>query len=347
MARPLRIEVAGGLYHLTARGNERRPIYRVTRDREHFLELLAELPSRFGTLLHAWMLMNNHYHLVIETPEPNLSRVGQWLNVSYGMWFNCRHDRSGHLFQGRFKAALIEDNAGLMEVVRYVHLNPARVGRLGLSKQDRARQKTAAAIASDPRLIEERLKVLREYAWSSYPAYLGKVKPMDLLNLGRVMSCYSGKSLSQQREALRKYTEDPVREGIVESPWERLIGGVILGSEEFAAQLRDRVKGSRREQKSLKVYDERVAWDRIVRAVESVKGEKWEAFRDRYGDWGRDAALYLGRRQGRMKLLELSQVAGGVDYAAVGGAISRFGKRLIKGELRTEMKKILTQLSNT
>ena len=176
MARPLRIEVSGGLYHLTARGNERKAIYRDARDREHFLELLAELPTRFGTLLHAYVLMDNHYHLVIETPEPNLSRVGQWLNVSYGMWFNCRHDRSGHLFQGRFKAALIEADAGLMEVVRYVHLNPARIGRLGLSKQDRARQRTAAAIARDERLVEERLKVLREHAWSSYPAYMGKAK---------------------------------------------------------------------------------------------------------------------------------------------------------------------------
>ena len=102
MARPLRIEISGGLYHLTSRGNERRNIYRDTRDREHFLELLAELPGRFGSILHGYVLMNNHYHLVLETPEPNLSRVGQWLNVSYGVWFNRRHDRSGHLFQGRF-----------------------------------------------------------------------------------------------------------------------------------------------------------------------------------------------------------------------------------------------------
>ena len=133
MARPLRIELSGGLYHLTSRGNERRAIFRDTRDREHFLELLAELPERFGTILYGYVLMDNHYHLVLETPEANLSRVGQWLNLSYGVWFNHRHDRSGHLFQGRFSSKLIGDDAGLMEVVRYVHLNPVRVGRLGLS----------------------------------------------------------------------------------------------------------------------------------------------------------------------------------------------------------------------
>ena len=117
MARPLRIEVSGGLYHLTARGNERKAIYRDARDREHFLELLAELPTRFGTLLHAYVLMNNHYHLVIETPEPNLSRVGQWLNVSYGMWFNCRHDRSGHLCQRWFKAPANRDEEDSVSIV--------------------------------------------------------------------------------------------------------------------------------------------------------------------------------------------------------------------------------------
>ena len=94
MARPLRIELAGGKYHLTSRGNERRNVFRDDRDRTRFLELLGELPERFGTLLHAYTLMDNHYHLVIETPEPNLSRAGHWLNVSYSVWFNLRHGRS-------------------------------------------------------------------------------------------------------------------------------------------------------------------------------------------------------------------------------------------------------------
>jgi REP element-mobilizing transposase RayT len=97
MSRPLRIERAGGWYHLTARGNERRPIFRDGGDRAHFCELLGQMVGQFRVGLHAFVLMDNHYHLIVELTEPNLSRTGQWLNVSYSVWFNRRHGRSGHL----------------------------------------------------------------------------------------------------------------------------------------------------------------------------------------------------------------------------------------------------------
>ena len=137
MARPLRMEVPGGCFHITARGNERKDIFREDRDRVHFLGLLGEWSGRFGTRLLAYVLMDNHYHLVVEAPEANLSRAMQWLNVSYSVWFNRRHRRHGHLLQGRFKAVLIEDRRGLQEVARYVHLNPVRLGRLDLDKKRR------------------------------------------------------------------------------------------------------------------------------------------------------------------------------------------------------------------
>ena len=98
MARPLRIELPGGWYHITSRGNERRPIYRSDRDREHFREQLAEMSRRFGVRLLAYVLMDNHYHLMLELVQANLSRAVQWLNVSYSIWFNLRHRRSGHSF---------------------------------------------------------------------------------------------------------------------------------------------------------------------------------------------------------------------------------------------------------
>ena len=111
MARPLRIDHAGGWYHVTGRGNERRAIYRADRDRLHFLELLGEMVARFRLRCHAFVLMENHYHLLLELTEPNLSRALQWLNLSYSLWFNRRHDRSGHLFQGRFKSIVVEPAA--------------------------------------------------------------------------------------------------------------------------------------------------------------------------------------------------------------------------------------------
>jgi len=111
MARALRIQRPGGRYHVTARGNERRAIYREQSDRAHLLELLGELTERFGLRVHAYVLMGNHFHLLVETPEANLSRAMQWLNVSYSVWFNRRHDRVGHLFQGRSKAVVVQDEA--------------------------------------------------------------------------------------------------------------------------------------------------------------------------------------------------------------------------------------------
>jgi putative transposase len=102
MARPVRIERPGGRFHGTARGNERKALFRDEADRFHFLTLLGELPERFGLNVHAYVLMDSHFHLLLETPEANLSRAMQWLSVSYSVWFNRRHDRVGHLFQGRF-----------------------------------------------------------------------------------------------------------------------------------------------------------------------------------------------------------------------------------------------------
>src|SRR5260221_12047174 len=111
MARPLRIEYPGAVYHLTSRGNERKAIFRADADREAFLAFLGKVVHRFGWRLSAWVLMSNHFHLVIQTPEPNLSRGMHWLNGSYAGWFNHGHKRWGHLFGGRFKAFIIEKDA--------------------------------------------------------------------------------------------------------------------------------------------------------------------------------------------------------------------------------------------
>ncbi len=345
MARALRIEVAGGRYHLTSRGNERRSIYRDDQDRMHFLELLKQLPELFGCVVHAYVLMDNHYHLLLETPEPNLSRVGQWLNLSYGVWFNRRHQRVGHLFQGRFKSHLIEDDLGVREVARYLHLNPVRVGRFGLSKSDQARQRSAAAIQTAEKLIQERLQLLREYPWSSYPAYVGTANAASWLTTEVLGGLYDGLSTRKRMEALRRHVEGPIREGVVESPWDRLIGGSVLGSEEYVNQLRRQLKGNRREQPGVKALERKIRWDQIVKSVEAVKGESWERFRDRHGDWGRDAALYLGRHMGRMKLGELATAVGGLDYAVVGTAVSRMKKRMEEGDLKRELRKLKDKLS--
>jgi hypothetical protein len=153
-----------------------------------------------------------------------------------------------------------------------------------------------------------------------------------------------GRSETEQCTALRQYTEQPVRQGALERPWDRLVGGLVLGSEIFARQLRKKLRANAREQPALRKLEQRLQWPDIVSALEQVKGEKWEDFSQRHGDWGRDAALWLGRRRGRYTLNELGQLAGGVDYAAVGQAISRFGKRV---QTVAELRRCVTRIEKT
>ena len=328
MARALRLERAGARYHLTARGNERRALFRDDADRQHFVDLLAELPERFGTRLHAYVLMPNHYHLLLETPEPNLSRVGQWLNVSYSVWFNRRHQRSGHLFQGRYAAIIIEDERNFQEVGRYLHLNPVRVARLNLDKRARAAGRVGAGAEPTPELVKERLKILREWKWSSYRTYVGQAPVPAWLMIAVLGEMCGGRTAVEQRRAFRRYVEEALRQRTVESPWERLVTGEVLGTLEFARRLRRQASANEREQTGARKLQSHASWEQIIGAVERVKGEKWEEFRDRHADWGRDLVFWLGRREGRLRLQQMGKLAGGLDYATVGSAISRFGRRL-------------------
>src|SRR5437899_9529939 len=138
MARPLRIDVRNGWYHVTNRGNNRQIIYLDDRDRLHFLELFGEVVERYGVEVHGYVLMSNHYHVLIRTPDANLSAAVQWLNVAYSIWWNRRHGRSGHVFQGRFKAVLVEAGQWVLACSLYLHLNPVAVQGLGLSKAEKA-----------------------------------------------------------------------------------------------------------------------------------------------------------------------------------------------------------------
>ncbi|MBM3833269.1 MAG: hypothetical protein FJ403_08350 [Verrucomicrobia bacterium] len=272
--------------------------------------------------------MPNHYHLLIETPEANLSRVGQWLNVSYSVWFNRRHRRSGHLFQGRYAAIIIEDDRNFQEVGRYLHLNPVRVARLKLDKQARAAGRVGAGVLPAPQLIKERLTILREWKWSSYQAYLGLAPAGAWLSTRVLRPMSGGRTEKEQRRAFQRYVEEAVRQGTVESPWERLVTGEVLGTLEFARRLRSEASANEREQSGARKLRPQLSWEEVIGAVERVKEENWEEFRDRHGDWGRDMAFWLGRRAGRLRLKQMGELAGGLDYATVGSAISRFGRRL-------------------
>jgi len=157
--------------------------------------------------------MDNHYHLLLELLEPNLSRAAQWLNVSYSVWFNRRHARSGHLFQGRFKSIVVNPVEWGLALSRYVHLNPVRVGRLGLGKAERGRARAGLSPAPKPEQVRERIQQLRRYRWSSYRAYLGMAREPEWLECGEVLRLGGGKK-GEERRAYREYVEGAVREGL-------------------------------------------------------------------------------------------------------------------------------------
>jgi REP element-mobilizing transposase RayT len=327
MARPTRIQAVDAWYHVTARGNERRAVFRDDRDRRHFLEVLEEAVGRFGLRLHAYVLLDNHYHLLVETPLANLSTAMQWLGVSYTVWFNRRHRRAGHLFQGRYKAVVVEAESAAWELSRYVHLNPVRVAALGLNKRRQQGLRQGLSGAPDRGQVEQRLKRLRQYRWSSYRAYVGWAGPPRWLTTRVVLAMAGGRSWSERQKAYRQYVEEAVREGLAESPWERVQAQMLLGSAEFVKRVRRLAQGNEREQPALKQLRQRPGWKEAVRAVEQLKGEKWEQFRDRYGDWGRDVALYLARHCCGMKLRQLTELAGGLDYGSVSNTVQRLARQ--------------------
>ena len=206
MSRPLRLEHPDALWHVTSRGNERRDIFRDDDDREEFLSTLARTVAMFRWRLYAWVLMNNHYHLLLETPEPNLSRGMRQLNGIYTQRFNRRHGRSGHLMQGRFKGILVEKEAHLLELCRYVVLNPVRAG--------------AARSA-------------RDWRWSSYRATAGLESAPEWLDADAVLSLLSSRRpLAEGR--YREFVSDGLRSPY--APWQALTHQILLGGEAFVGK---------------------------------------------------------------------------------------------------------------
>ena len=348
--------MAGCWYHVTTRGNERHEIYWDDRDREKFIELAGELGEQFGVRVHGFVLMDNHFHLLVETTEGNLSRAMQWLNVSYSVWFNRRHQRSGHLFQGRFGSVVLEEGTAVA-VSQYVHLNPVRLRRLGLDKAAQARAKAGIAPAgsgnepgADAKLVAERLERLRGYRWSSYRAYVGLAERPGWLVTELVLGMTGGGGARVLQEQQRRYRADceaAVRDGLRESPWERLEAGILLGGTEFVARMRKLLKGDVKEQTAVRQLRERPSFSQVVALVAAVRGEEWSRFRDRYGDWGRDAVMWLARKRSGMKLQEVGTAVGGIDYRSVGTAVRRFEARMQREpDLAEAVRAMETKLKN-
>ncbi len=254
MARPIRVEFAGAVYHVTARGNEGKAIFRDDADRQRFLGTVEEAVARFGVVIHAFCLMPNHYHLLLQTPRGNLSAAVGWLQTTYSVRFNRRHHRSGHLFQGRFKAHLVEEDAYALQLIKYIHLNPVR------PKNKRK-----------PVPVELNSKLSR-YRWSSHRAYAGFGKKAEPPWVCLDWSSYFGRTRSAAQSEYRRQVDQMFGQ-VIRSPWEDLRHGLVLGGE----ALWDKARGLVTNKAS---GDEELRWRRhadaeeISRAITSLVADE-------------------------------------------------------------------------
>jgi putative transposase len=277
MARPLRLEQEGGYWHLTQRGNERRPIFLDDDDRRVFLQLLAATAKRFRWRVLTYVLMTNHYHLVSQTPGLTLSRGMHALNFRYAQYFNRKYKRCGHLFQGRFGSILIEESDYLNEVMRYVVLNPVRAGMV---------------------------RHPAEYEWSSYRALAGLEPAPDWLAVDWVLAL--DRSAETARQIYRDYVDE--RREDKSSIWDGLTGQIYFGSAAWIERMRELVETKPRSDEhpcAQRLMPKRTMM-RVIEAISDACEVTTEAIRGGRGGIARSLAAWLAREEAILNLREIA-----------------------------------------
>ncbi|MFC1820910.1 transposase [Thermodesulfobacteriota bacterium] len=310
MARPLRITYAGAFYHITARGNEKKAIFKSKRDREKFLEYLESATERYDAVIHAYCMMDNHYHLLLETPSGNLPQIMRHINGAYTTYFNIKRSRSGHLFQGRYKAILVEIDEYAKELSRYIHLNPVR-----------------AKIAEAP----------EEYEWSSYRSYIGKQKKPDWLYTDIVLG-YFGKKVSLAQKQYYQFVNMLINKEY-ESPLKDIVSSTLLGPPDFIAFIKDIYLSGKKADKeipALKELSRKVSIDDILNKVENVF-EKDQVL-------ARNIKLYLCKRYTGEKLKDIGKHFD-IGESGISQACRRMSQRLDRDKkLKRKIEKIENKL---
>ena len=302
MGRPLRLEFAGALYHLTTRGDRQEPIFLDDGDRRRFLDLLGKEISQQGWICYAYCLMGNHYHLLIETPEANLVRGMRRLNGVYTQAFNRRRKKPGHVFQGRYKSILVDKENYLLELCRYIVLNPVRANRV---------------------------KEPEEWSWSSYGATAGTATTPKWLAVEEVLSFFSG-----SRSNYRRFVSEGIAEGTI---WEDVKGQIYLGSEDFLERMQELADGqSVRGVAKAQTRPKTPEADEIVNAVAREYGISVSQVLDRRHAEAYWLAVYLMRRAGNLSLQEVAKRAG-VSIAR----ISQIQTKIEAENISKQMAKVL------
>ena len=319
MARPLRIEYPGAFYHVTSRGNERKKIFFAKADFGKFRDYLIEAQVKYDFVLHCYVLMSNHFHLIIEARHANLSQLMHYINGSYTNYINRRRRRSGHLFQGRYKAILVDWDSYLLELTRYLHLNPVR-----------------AKMVERPELYEH----------SSYGCYIGKCRN-ESVHPDLALSMLS----KNPREAAKRY-KDFVEKAIdqaLESPLEKVYGGLALGSAKFIKEALNRLERNtiaRDEVSHRREIQNILGSEEIVSALSRhFEFTNDELLKDRSEI--RNTTIYFMKEYTGLTNRELGSLFGGMSYSAISKAYARFLEKLeVDAPLRKLLKSIESELSH-
>ena len=300
MARPLRIQYENAYYHVTCRGNAGQAIFSNDADRTTFLDLLERSSDIYQTEILAYVLMSNHFHLFVKTPLGNLQEFMRHFNISYTSYYNWKHGRGGHLYQGRYKSFLVDADNYLQEVSRYIHLNPIRVKLK--SRMD----------------LDEKRRYLRDYRWSSYGGYLLQNRRRGFLRVEEVLA-YFGGDTAKGRRSYEGFVMGGLS-GEMPNPLEKGVGHGIIGGSDFIERIRGQYIESAMETRELPAVKKILAQvepERIIRVLcERFKVEREELLRKGYKGVGRGVLMEMLYRYGGMNQREIGELMG-VDYSAV------------------------------
>jgi putative transposase len=307
VSRPLRIEYPGAFYHVTSRGNERRTVFQSNRDREKYLSYLESVHERYGAVIHVYCLMGNHYHLLLENPRENLSKILHYINGAYTTYFNIKRSRSGHLFQGRFKGILVDKDEYCKELSRYVHLNPVRAGMV---------------------------KAPLEYPWSSYRYFVGRDKKPKWLTTEFVLGDFGGEG-KRGFKKYREYVERGVNKEL-DNPLKKVIASTFLGGKEFMDRIKREYLGKkeidRRDLPALKKILIGPSLKSIEKAVIKGVGRSHPLFKK--------ICIYLSYQHSGLNLREIGEYFG-MQRSAISQLSRRFAE-IITGS--QELRKVVSNI---
>lgn len=306
MARPLRILYPGALYHVTSRGNERKEIFKSKRDREKFLEYLESASIRYQAVIHVFCLMDNHYHLLLETPAGNLPQIMRHINGAYTTYFNVKRNRFGHLLQGRYKAILVDKDEYAKELSRYLHLNPVRANMVDMPE---------------------------EYEWSSFSYYIGNQRPPQWLFRDFILKFFSY-DISSAQKKYHHFVKTAVNDDNG-NPLDDVVSSTILGSPDFIDLIRENFLAEKEPDKSLpalKELHDSVSTEWIFDTVEAVFGND--------NGNSRQVKMYLCRKHTKLTLKHIGNHFG-IGESGVCQVGRRIGKKMADDQ---EFKKIVQKI---